>query len=130
MNFVNTLGYKVFSDDLSKISLKNNSAVLINTISPNSYGMATKNKTFEEALKASDYLVLDGVYFALASIVLQGKNIKKNQGPDVFYHFMDRLNKEGGKAFFLGSSGETLSKIRENAKVKCSKCKLCSWLPN
>jgi N-acetylglucosaminyldiphosphoundecaprenol N-acetyl-beta-D-mannosaminyltransferase len=114
MKFIETVGYRVFSDDLVKIKLGNKTKV-INTISPNSYGIATKDRDFEEALKNSDFLVLDGVYFALASILLQGKNIKKNQGPDVFYHFMDRLNVQHGKAFFLGSSESTLKKIKERA---------------
>ena len=118
MKFIKSLGYEIFSDDLSLIPLREGSTILINTISPNSYGIATKNEAFEKALKGSDYLVLDGVYFALASIFLKGKNIKKNQGPDVFYHFMDRLNKENGKAFFLGASESTLGKIKKNAKIK------------
>lgn len=89
---------------------------MMNTISPNSYGVSTKDSIFEKALKTSDYLVLDGVYFAFSSLMLQGKNIKRNQGPDVFYHFIDRLNKQGDKAFFLGSSESTLQKIKSRAK--------------
>jgi N-acetylglucosaminyldiphosphoundecaprenol N-acetyl-beta-D-mannosaminyltransferase len=113
--FIDTMGYTVFSDDLDTIPLHNSKALVINTISPCSYGIATTDKLFEEALKKSDFLVLDGVYFALASILQKGKNIKKNQGPDVFYFFMDKMNKKGGKVFFLGSSESTLLKIREQA---------------
>ncbi|MGZ3756161.1 MAG: WecB/TagA/CpsF family glycosyltransferase [Mucilaginibacter sp.] len=112
-NYINTLGYRVFSDDLNLIAIDNSKAKIINTISPNSYGLAINDKTFDVALKSSDYLVLDGVYFALASILLQGKNIKRNQGPDVFYHFMRRLKETNGKAFFLGSSPEILKKIED-----------------
>lgn len=118
MKFVETIKYKVFSDDLSVISIKNDGAKVINTISPNSYGIATKDKVFDHALKKTDYLVLDGVYFALASILLNGKNIKANQGPDVFYHFMGRLNELRGKAFFLGSTVDTLEKIKKKANEK------------
>lgn len=116
MKFINTLGFNVFSDDLSLIQIENTNCKVINTISPNSYGVSTKDLAFEQALKDSDYLVLDGVYFAFSSLLLQGKNIKRNQGPDVFYHFIDRLNKQGGKAFFLGSSESTLQKIKSRAK--------------
>lgn len=111
MKTIKSLGYTVFSDDLNKIKLSDN-CKLCNTISPNSYGIATKDKDFEEALKKSDYLVLDGVYFALSSIFLQRKNIKKNQGPDVFDFFIRKMNSEYGRVFFLGSSQETLDKIR------------------
>ena len=118
MNTITTLGFTVFSDDLSFIPVKSAKCRVINTISPNSYGISTKDREFEKALKTSDYLVLDGVYFAFASLMLQGKNIKRNQGPDVFYHFMDRLNQQQGKVFFLGSSEKTLQKIKERAAAE------------
>jgi len=117
MKFIQTIGFNVFSDDLSVVQIHSGSCKVVNTISPNSYGVSTKDKEFKWALKKTDYLMLDGVYFAFASLLLQGKNIKKNQGPDVFYHFMDRLNKQKGKAFFLGSSESTLQKIRDRAKT-------------
>jgi len=110
--YVNTLGFKVFSDALNLISVENNPAKVINTISPNSYGLSTKDIVFRESLKKSDYLVLDGVYFAIASILLQWKNIKRNQGPDVFYHFIKRAAINGNSVFFLGSTPETLDKIK------------------
>jgi len=116
MKTVSTIGFTVFSDDLSVIPIRSIKCRVINTISPNSYGICTKEAEFDHALKSSDYLVLDGVYFALASLLLKAKNIKRNQGPDVFYHFIDRLNKEEGKAFFLGSSESTLQKIKAHAK--------------
>lgn len=112
MKFVEVLGFKVFSDELSAIGIENSNCKVINTISPNSYGITTKDEEFKKALQHTDYLVLDGVYFAFASILLHGKNIKANQGPDVFYHFMNRLNTEKGRAFFLGSTEATLEKIQ------------------
>src|SRR5690554_4912484 len=105
---VETIGFKVFSDDLSVIPLDSFTARVINTISPNSYGISTRDQEFKDALKQSDYLVLDGVYFAFASLLLQRRNIKRNQGPDVFYHFMQRSNENGKKVFFLGSTPQTL----------------------
>lgn len=116
MNTIHTLGFTVFSDELDMIPIRSEKCRVINTISPNSYGISTKDPIFEMALKTSDYLVLDGVYFAFSSLLLQGRNIKRNQGPDVFYHFIDRLNKRAGKAFFLGSSESTLQKIKTRAK--------------
>lgn len=119
MKAVNTLGFTVLSDELTVIQIHSgNTCRVINTISPNSYGIAAKDQEFNNALKTSDYLVLDGVYFAFASIMLQGKNIKRNQGPDVFDHFLNRLNKVGGKAFFLGSTDATLHKITERIKLE------------
>jgi len=129
MKKINTLNFTVFSDDLELIPIKNSNCNVINTISPNSYGIATKDIEFEKALKTSDYLVLDGVYFAVASILLQGKNIKRNQGPDVFFHFINRLNKQKGKAFFIGSTESTLEKIKARAKVDYPNIEIETYSP-
>jgi len=115
IKFVDIIGYRVFSDDLSRIPIDSPKCKVVNTISPNSYGIATKDNEFESSLKNCDYLVLDGVYFALASILLKGKNIKKNQGPDVFYHFIERSEQLKKKVFFLGSTEKTLDLIRSKA---------------
>lgn len=117
MKHINIFGFTVFSDSLEKIDLSTGKTRVLSTISPNSYGISTKDHLFKEALKECDYLVLDGVYFALASIFLQRRNIKKNQGPDVFYHFMSRMNRSTGKVFFLGSTKETLEKMKINALI-------------
>lgn len=114
MNTIFSFGYTVFSDSLDRIELSNK-VQLLTTMSPNSYGIATKDKLFKRALKESEILVLDGVYFALSSILLQRKNIKKNQGPEVFSHFMDRMNKAHGKVFFLGASEKTLHEMKQKA---------------
>jgi N-acetylglucosaminyldiphosphoundecaprenol N-acetyl-beta-D-mannosaminyltransferase len=117
MKTIKTIGFTVFSDNLSTIGIEGPVCRVMNTISPNSYGISTTDKEFEQALKTADFLVLDGVYFAFASILLNGKNIKRNQGPDVFNHFIKRLNDQNGKAFFLGSSVSTLQKIRDRAAL-------------
>lgn len=122
MNKVSVLGFTVYSDDLSKIPTRNGKCRVINcSISPNNYGLAVKDPEFKETLQKTDFLVLDGVYFALASIFLQGKNIKKNQGPEVYKHFIERMNNSAGRVFFLGSSTKVLQKIE---------AKICRQYPN
>ena len=116
IKYVSVLGYKVFSDNLNKISISERECRVINCISPNTYTLAMKDKEFGIELKKTEFLVLDGVYFALASILLAGKNIKKNQGPDVYNHFIQRLNENSGRAFFLGSSDMVLQKIKDRAE--------------
>jgi N-acetylglucosaminyldiphosphoundecaprenol N-acetyl-beta-D-mannosaminyltransferase len=126
---VTTLGYTVLDDDLSKIPFEGPKGRVINTISPNSYGVAKQDTVFRDALRNSDFLALDGVYFAYAPLIMKGKNIRKNQGPDIFYHFMQRLEDMGGKAFFLGSSEKTLEKIRENAALKYPHIQVHTYSP-
>jgi len=128
INTVQIFGFRVFSDSLVKIPF-GNTCSMINTISPNSYGISTKDPVFRSALKNSDYLVLDGVYFALAPLLLNGRNIKKNQGPDVFYHFMQRMNEQSGKIFFLGASNDILEKIRKKALIEYPHISMASYSP-
>ncbi|MFD1316836.1 WecB/TagA/CpsF family glycosyltransferase [Namhaeicola litoreus] len=129
MKFVNVLNYTVFSDFLEKINLENDQCKVINTISPNSYGIATKDTVFKKSLMTSDYLVLDGVYFALASILLKGENIKKNQGPEVFEHFINRFKHQKGKVFFLGSTQNTLELIEKRIKSEYPNIEVSSYSP-
>jgi N-acetylglucosaminyldiphosphoundecaprenol N-acetyl-beta-D-mannosaminyltransferase len=118
MRFIETFGFKVFSDSLSAINIENKNQLTLNTISPNSYGISTKDHIFEEALKKSDFLVLDGVFFALSSIFLKQQNIIKNQGLDVFFYFIKKMNSESGRVFFLGASTETLAKIKTKLNIE------------
>ncbi len=111
------LGYHVFSSRLSDLN-PHTDKLLINTFSPNSYGLALTDKPFETALKNTDVLVLDGVGIALGSILLNGKNIKKISGQDCFDHYMAVANENKWKVYFLGSSEQTLKKITDRAKVE------------
>lgn len=129
-NTISVLGFNVFSDSLSKVSIKGERCRSINcSISPNNYGLAVKDPTFKKILQNTDFLVLDGVYFALASIFLHGKNIKKNQGPDVYKYFISRLNEMHGKAFFLGSSESVLQKIKDRIAIEYPNVTTASFSP-
>ncbi|AYN69604.1 glycosyltransferase [Euzebyella marina] len=110
----NVLGYEVFSSSLDVIK-PNIDKVLINTFSPNSYGLAKSDYLFEEALKKTDVLVLDGMGIAIGSILINGKNIKKIAGEDCFNHFMKLADQNRWRIFFMGSSEETLKKIKSRA---------------
>jgi N-acetylglucosaminyldiphosphoundecaprenol N-acetyl-beta-D-mannosaminyltransferase len=127
---VSVLGFKVFSDDLQKIPIQGEKCRVINcSISPNNYGLATKDPEFRKILQKTDFLVLDGVYFALASIFLLGKNIKKNQGPEVYKHFITRLNETSGKAFFLGSSEKVLKRIEDRIRKEYPNVSVGTYSP-
>lgn len=115
--FIHIFGFNVFNDNLSNIKLDHDTKV-ITCISPNNYGLTTKDPEFKLVMQNTDIIILDGVYFALASILLHGKNIKRNQGPDVFDYFIKYLNRTKGKAFFLGSSELVLEKIKQRAAIE------------
>ena len=110
----NVLGYEVFSSTLDIIH-PNTEKTLLNTFSPNSYGLAKTDARFETALKNTDVLVLDGMGVAIGSLLLHGKNIKKIAGEDCFNYFMVLANERKWKVFFLGSTDETLDKIKKRS---------------
>lgn len=109
---VNVFGFDVFDQNLSTIPIEGERCRTINTIGPDGYGTSVKDPAAREALVNSDYLMLDGVYFALGSILTRGKPITANQGPFVFDHFMERLQAQGGRAFFLGAAPTTIERIK------------------
>jgi len=55
---------------------------------------------------------------------LKGLRLQKIAGADLFYYEMDRLNKMGGNCFFLGSSNETLEKIKKRVSKDYSDVKV------
>ena len=89
--------------------------VLINTINAHSYNTARKDAAFAEALLKGDALIPDGASIVLAFKFLRHKNIERIAGWDLVLHEMDKLNQKGGVCFFLGSSEETLRKIKAKA---------------
>lgn len=124
----NVLGYDVFSSSLDVLD-PDIDKILINTISPNSYGLALKDKEFEVALKKTDFLILDGVGIALGSLLINGKDIKKICGQDCFDYLIDLANKSKWKVFFLGSTDQTLKKIQERIKIEFPSVKVGSYSP-
>jgi len=124
MDTVKIWGYNLIKETLDVVPF--NSKVLVNTVSPNSYGIATKDKRMDKALRNSDFLVLDGLYFGLAPLIFRGEKIKRIAGWDCFTYFSKKVDEKNGKVFFLGSSENVLSKIKSrftseypNTKVEC-----------
>ena len=123
----NILGYNVYAGTVNDWDL--NSKMLINTFSPNSYGLARKDTYFRTALKNTDVLVLDGIGIALGSMLIHGKNIEKIAGQDCFDYLLEHGNKNGWKVFFLGSSEGTLAKIRSRVNKEYPQVKVETFSP-
>ena len=109
---INIMSYDIFIGSLKQINIISNSKKIINTINPHSYITAKKDKVFENALKNSDILLPDGCGIVMASKYVYGEHIKKISGSDLHEHLLALLNEEG-KCFYMGSSWETLHKIKE-----------------
>lgn len=93
--------------------------LLINTINAHSYNTALKDSAFAEALMKGNVLIPDGASIIIACRWLKAKSQPKERiaGWDLFDFEMSRLNKRGGKCFFMGSSEKVLSLIKEKAKL-------------
>lgn len=93
--------------------------LLINTINAHSYNTALKDAFFAEALMKGDALIPDGASIVMACRKLKAKSQPKERiaGWDLFTMEMERLNRKGGKCFFMGSSEKVLKLIREKAKT-------------
>lgn len=129
LNFISVLGYNVFSDELSKIDLRNKFSFIINTINPHSYIVAKKDLFFQQALKQSDVLLADGIGIVWAIKFLNRKKTKRITGPAVFLHLMKELNLNCASCFFLGASQITLDKIKKRAKSDYPNVKLGTYSP-
>jgi N-acetylglucosaminyldiphosphoundecaprenol N-acetyl-beta-D-mannosaminyltransferase len=107
--------FNIFSDHLNTIS---ESKALITTLNAHCYNVAQKDDAYMEALLNSNILIPDGISVVWSERWLSGKKIKKIAGQDLFYYEMERLQQKGGKCFFLGSSEETLIKIKNRALIE------------
>ena len=107
------LKYNVTKQSLDQIDFE--SKRIINTINPHSYCVAKQDMQFKQALLSSDILLPDGVGIVLAERFLNGTQIKKISGYDLFLFLMNKLNNEYGSVFFLGASEETLEKIKSKS---------------
>ena len=90
---------------------------LINTINAHSYNTAQKDERFAEALQNGDYLIPDGASIVKACRWLKAESQPRERiaGWDFFVVEMERLNAKGGKCFFMGSSEQVLTLIKERA---------------
>lgn len=108
---VECMGYTVYADTLKNMELAKNTTV--NTINQYSYCLAEEDDGFKQALMASDVLLPDGVGIVLASQFLNGNRIKKIAGADIHKFLLEKMDAEKGSCFYMGSSDQTLKKIKD-----------------
>ncbi|MGJ8735326.1 WecB/TagA/CpsF family glycosyltransferase [Zobellia laminariae] len=124
---VDCLGYSIFDGTLNQ--LPKLEKTLIGTINQYSYCIAEEDPDFKEALMQSDVLIPDGIGIVLASKFLYGKKIKKIAGADIHEFLLEKLNREGGSCFYLGSSKDTLSKIKKRISIEYPNISIGTYSP-
>lgn len=127
MNKLNKLGFDIFRGSIETINFKNEK--IINTLNPHSYCLAKKDSQFKEALLNSSILLPDGIGIVWAEKFLNNNSIKKIAGYDLFLFLINKLNTEKGSVFFLGSTQETLYKIKNKLKVDYPNIRFDSYSP-
>ena len=103
---------------------------LINTVYAYSFTVAQTDKCFAEALQHGDYLTPDGqgIVWACRFLKLPDAPKVRIAGWDLFISEMSRLE-AGRKVMFLGSSEETLAKIRARAAVDYPQLDVVTYSP-
>jgi N-acetylglucosaminyldiphosphoundecaprenol N-acetyl-beta-D-mannosaminyltransferase len=80
---------------------------------PHSIVLTENDQLFRQALNQAEVLTPDGIGIILASKILGGCIRNRLTGSDIFFGLSKALDEKGGfKYFFLGSTDETLEKIR------------------
>lgn len=118
--------FPIFNQPLDQIS---DQKTLINTINAYCYTLALDDNFYRQVLLKSDILLPDGISIVYAIRWLTGRKIKKIAGADLFFYELDRLQKIGGKCFFLGSTKETLNKICGRIETEYPNIKIQTYSP-
>lgn len=118
--------YTIFNQSLNEISQPK---ALIGALNAHSFNTVQKDEDFHKALQSCDVLLPDGVSIVMAMRMLTGKKIKKIAGEDLFLYEMERINRSGGKCFFLGSSENTLRLIQNRAATEYPNIQVRSYSP-
>ena len=117
----NILGYEVTTQNIvsciEKIQLwlsEDSGSHYFVCANPHSIQVAQNDEKFKNALMSADLITPDGVGVVLASKILHGKINDRVTGSDIFWGLSELLNSiKKGRYFFLGSTENVLSVIRE-----------------
>jgi len=130
INSLSTLplkNYSIFNGALNQIGFAQK--ILINTINQYSFCIAEEDVTFKESLQYADVLLPDGMAIVAAVRLLTGQKIKKIAGADMHRHLLQELNQKGGSCFYLGSSDNTLMKIKERVLIDFPNIRVGTFSP-
>ena len=130
-HYENILGYQITTDSvdgcIQKIISWIGSSVgtkYFACANPHSICLARNDELSETALKHADLITPDGIGIVIASKILGGKIYDRITGSDIFAGINEYLNKrKDSRVFFLGSTEETLKKLKEKMSEKYPRIK-------
>jgi N-acetylglucosaminyldiphosphoundecaprenol N-acetyl-beta-D-mannosaminyltransferase len=118
--------FDLFDRELNNIP---DGRLLITTLNAHSYNITRQDEYYAESLAKSDILLPDGISVVWAVRLLTGKRLHKIAGADLFFFEMNRLNKNGGSCFFLGSSENTLNLIINRSSSEFPNVRIGKYSP-
>ena len=104
--------------DIVRAALSAPGASVLSTLNAHSFNVSLKDAPFREALLASDALVADGIGVVWAARLKGTKGLRKISGYDLFQASMELADENQLTVGFLGSTPETLEKIRARAEIE------------
>jgi len=119
--------YSISICDLNNIDF--NQKCIVNTVNQYSYVIAESDFEFKNALTNSDVLLPDGVGIVAAVKLLTNCTINRITGTDLHDFFLNKLDSEKGRCFYLGSSDSTLMLIKDKINKKFPGIKVASYSP-
>lgn len=123
------MSLKIFNLYRGSLTSLEDKKLLISTLNAHSFNIAKQNDAFSKALQQSDVLLPDGISIVLAKRFLDGTQLKKIAGADLFAYEMLRLNKSYGSCLFLGSSEHTLQLIQTKSNKEYPNVKIHTFSP-
>jgi N-acetylglucosaminyldiphosphoundecaprenol N-acetyl-beta-D-mannosaminyltransferase len=109
---INTENLEVYCDEIIT-AIKSRRKCWMACFNPHSFAISLRDLHFKRALKEADWLTPDGIGIIIASYIFGGKILERVTGSDIFYGVHQRVNRLNGiKVFFLGTTTETLNKIK------------------
>ena len=119
--------FKIFNHPLKQLSV--DTKLLITTINAHCYNMTLTDVLCRKALQNSNVLIPDGISVVWAIKWLNGENLKKIAGADLFFYELKRLQLKEGSCFFLGSTINTLDLIRVKINREYSGIRVETYSP-
>lgn len=128
-NFDYIMSYRIFCGRLSDIELDTQNRLVINTLNPHSYIVASNDEIFSDALNDSEIILPDGVGILIAARLLNKRRIKKISGADLHHFLLSKINESGGSIFYMGSSEKTLELIKKKISKEFPNIRVGTYSP-
>ncbi|MBJ90415.1 MAG: glycosyltransferase [Woeseia sp.] len=127
LNKEDIIGYGVCTDSISQIiswvmcGIEENyrQCKYFACLNPHAAVIAEDDQVFQMSLDHANFLTADGIGVVYASRISSGDLNRRVTGMDVFLGITETMDKTtGGSCFFLGSTEQTLKKIRRRMAIK------------